>query len=38
VVCPRRGRINEKNWVDHNMRGEGMPEVSGDSSRASIIR
>jgi len=18
VVCPRRGRVNEKNWVDHN--------------------
>ena len=20
MVCPRRGRVNEKNWVDHNRR------------------
>ena len=21
MVCPRRGRVNEKNWMDHNRNG-----------------
>jgi len=36
VVCPRRGRVNEKNWMDHNSAGEfwGSHVVLDDGANA----
>ena len=30
-MCPRRGRVDEKNWVDHNI-GDGMGEGARDGT------